>query len=87
MEQIKRKYLNKLQLPCSLRDMQAAYLNSPHFGDIYLVVGMNRLPNTARSAKKLENDLRNTVYNLLRLRICVLNWMEQLLKTFRFGNC
>ena len=31
VEQIRRKYLTKLQLPCSLRDMQAAYLNSPHF--------------------------------------------------------
>ena len=48
MEQIKRKYLTKLQLPCSLRDMQAAYLNSPHFRDIYLAVGMNKLPNTTR---------------------------------------
>ena len=62
MEQIKRKYLTKLQLPCSLRDMQAAYLNSPHFRDIYLAIGMNKLPNTTRSAKKLENDLRNAVY-------------------------
>ena len=47
MEQIKRKYLTKLQLPCSLRDMQVAYLNSPYFKDIYLVI---------------ENDLRNAVY-------------------------
>ena len=62
MEQIKRKYLTKLQLPCSLRNMQAAYLNSPHFRDIYLAVGMNKLPNTTRSAKKLENDLKNAVY-------------------------
>ena len=62
MEQIKWKYLTKLQLPCSLRDMQAAYLNSPHFRDIYLAVGVNKLPNTTRSAKKLENDLRNAVY-------------------------
>ena len=62
MEQIKKKYLTKLQLPCSLRDMQAAYLNSPHFRDIYLAIGMNKLPNTTRSAKKLENDLRNAVY-------------------------
>ena len=62
MEQIKRKYITKLQLPCSLRDMQAAHLNSPHFRDIYLAVGMNKLPNTTRSAKKLENDLRNAVY-------------------------
>ena len=57
MEQIKRKYLTKLQLPCSLRDMQAAYLNSPHFRDIYLASVMNELPNTTRSAKKLENIL------------------------------
>ena len=62
MEQIKRKYLTKLQLPCSLRDMQAVYINSPHFRDIYSAVGMNKLPKTARSAKKLENDLRNAVY-------------------------
>ena len=66
MEQIKRKYLTKLQLPCSLRDMQSAYLNSPHFKDIYQTVGMNKLPNTTRSAKKLENDLRNAVYMIHR---------------------
>ena len=42
--------------------MQAAYLNSPHFRDIYLAVSINKLPNTARSAKRLENDLRNAVY-------------------------
>ena len=62
MEQIKRKYLTKLQLPCSLRDMQAAYLNSPHFKDIYLAIGVNKLPNTSRSVRKLESDLRNAVY-------------------------
>ena len=62
MNQIKRKYLTKLELICSLRDMQAAYLNSPDFKDIYLSVGMNRLPNTTRSARKLERDLRNAVY-------------------------
>ena len=42
--------------------MQAAYLNSPHLKDIYLSIGMNKLPNTTRSARKLENDLRNAVY-------------------------
>ena len=62
MEQIRKKYLTKLQLLCSLRDMQAAYLNSPHFRDIYLAIGKNKLPNTTRSAKKLEKDLRNAVY-------------------------
>ena len=53
MGQISRKYLTKLQLPCSIRDMQAAYLSSPHFRDIYLSVGMNKMPSKARSARKL----------------------------------
>ena len=62
MEQINRKYLTKLQLHCSIRDMQAAYLRSPHFRDIYLSVGMNKMPSKATSARKLEYDLMNAVY-------------------------
>ena len=62
MEQINRKYLTKLWLPCSIRDMQAAYLNSPHFTDIYMAVGMNKMPSKARTARKLESDLMNAVY-------------------------
>ena len=62
MDQINRKYLTKLQLPCSIRDMQAAYLNSPHFRDIYLSIGMNKMPSKPRSARKLESDLMNAVY-------------------------
>ena len=62
MEQINRKYLTKLQPPCSIRDMQAAYLNSPHFKDIYMAVGMNKMPSKARTARKLEFDLMNAVY-------------------------
>ena len=62
MDQINRKYLAKLQLPCAIRDMQAAYLSSPHFRDIYLSVGMNKMPSKARSARKLESDLVNAVY-------------------------
>ena len=62
MDQINRKYLAKLQLPCSIRDMQAAYLSSPHFRDIYLSVGMNKMPSKSRSARKLESDLMNAIY-------------------------
>ena len=41
--------------------MQAAYLSSPHFKDIYLSVGMNKMPSKAISARKLESDLMNAV--------------------------
>ena len=62
MEQINRKYLTKLQLPCSIRDMQAAHLNSSHFKDIYMAVGMNKMPSKDRTARNLESDLMNAVY-------------------------
>ena len=62
MTQINRKYLTNLQLPCSIRDMQSAYLNRPHFKDIYLAVSMNKMPSKARSARKLEVDLLHVVY-------------------------
>ena len=62
MAQIRRKYLTKLQLPCSIRDMQSAYLNSPHFRDIYLALSMNKMPSKARTAKKLELDILHAVY-------------------------
>ena len=35
LTQINRKYLRRMHLPCSLRDMQAAYMQSHHFCDIY----------------------------------------------------
>ena len=38
LAQINRKYLRRMHLPCSLRDMQAAYMQSPHFCDIYNVL-------------------------------------------------
>ena len=62
MTQINRKYLTKLQLPCSIRDMQSAYLNIPHCKDIYLAVSMNKMPSKARTARKLEVDLLHAVY-------------------------
>ena len=62
MEQISRKYLTKLQLPFSIRYMQAVYLNSPCFRDIYLSVGINKMASKTRSARKLESDLMNAIY-------------------------
>ena len=62
MEQINRNYLAKLQLPCSIRDMQATYLSSPHFRNIYLSIGMNKMPSKSRSARNLESNLMNATY-------------------------
>ena len=31
LTEINRKYLRRMHLPCSLKDKQAAYMQSPHF--------------------------------------------------------
>ena len=44
LTQINRKYLRRMHLPCSLKDMQAAYMQSPHFCDIYNAIMFNKYP-------------------------------------------
>ena len=70
MAQINRKYLTKLQLPCSVRDMQSAYLNSPHFKDIYLAVSMNKMPSKARTARKAgSRSFACSIYDTWRITL------------------
>ena len=57
MIQINRKYLKKMHLPCSLKDMQAAYMQSPHFCDIYNVLMFNRYPKCKRVIEKLQQAM------------------------------
>ena len=54
MIQINRKCLKRMHLPCSLKDMQSAYMQSPHFCDIYNVLMFNRYPKCKRAIEKLQ---------------------------------
>ena len=57
MTQINRKYVKRMHLPCSLKDMQAAYMQSPHFRDIYNVLMFNRYPKCKRAIEKLQQAM------------------------------
>ena len=57
LTQINRKYLRKMHLPCSLRDMQAAYMQSPHFCDIYNVIMFNKYPKHRKAIEKLQQAM------------------------------
>ena len=57
LTQINRKYLRKMHLPCSLRDMQAAYMQSPHFCDIYNAIMFNRYPKHRKAIEKLQQAM------------------------------
>ena len=55
--EINRKYLGKMHLPCSLRDMQAAYMQSLHFCDIYNAIMFNRYPKHRKAIEKLQQAM------------------------------
>ena len=57
LTQINRKYLRRIHLPCSLKDRQAAYMQSPHFCDIYNAIMFNKYPKHRREIEKLHQAM------------------------------
>ena len=59
INQINKKLLRDTNLSMDLRDLRAAYLQSPHFRDIYLNLTQNKVPLGKGAAKRLEQNARN----------------------------
>ena len=57
LTQINRKYLKRMHLPCSLKNMQAAYMQSPHFCDIYNAIIFNKYPKHRKAIDKLHQAM------------------------------
>ena len=51
---IKRKVLKGTPLPLTIKEIQAGYLSSPYFKDLYLLLSQNKLPIKRSSIKKVE---------------------------------
>ena len=62
---IKRKVLKSTHLPLTIKEIQAGYLSSPYFKDLYLFLSQNKLPNKRSSVKKVETLAE--IFVLLRL--------------------
>ena len=41
-------------MPVELKEIQAGYLNSPHFKDIFLYLSQNKLPSSKAAIRKVE---------------------------------
>ena len=54
LEIIKRKVLKGTHLPLTIKEIQAGYLSSPYFKDLYLFSSQNKLPSKRSSIKKDE---------------------------------
>ena len=51
---IQRKVLKGTHLPITIKEIQARYLNSPYFKDLYLYLSQNKLPSSKGAMCKIE---------------------------------
>ena len=51
---IQRKVLKNTHLPIEIKQIQAGYLHSPYFKDLYQYLLQNKLPHSKLAIKKLE---------------------------------
>ena len=51
---IQRKVLTGTHLPITIKEIQAGYLNSPYFKDLYLYLSQNKLPSSKGAICKIE---------------------------------
>ena len=63
---IQRKVLKGMHLPVKIKEIQAGYLNSPYFRDIYLYLAQNKLPSS-KADQKGRNFSR--MIHLIRLPV------------------
>ena len=63
LEIIKKKVLKGTHLPLMIKEIQAAYLSSHYFKDIYLFLAHNRLPNKKVAMRRVKL-LARKIYNV-----------------------
>ena len=54
LEVIQRKVLKGTHLPVKVKEIQAGYLCSPYFKDLYLYLSQNKLPSSKSAVQKIE---------------------------------
>ena len=51
---MKEKVLKGTHLPITIKEIQAGYLTSPYFKDLYLYLAQNKLPSKRSAMHKVE---------------------------------
>ena len=54
-------FLKGTHLPLTIKEIQAGYLSSPYFKDIYLFLSQNKLPSKRSTIKKVKTLAENFV--------------------------
>ena len=61
LKQIEKKVLRDINISNELRDLKAAYMDSPHFRDIYLNLMHGKVPLNKGATRRMENSVRDYV--------------------------
>ena len=61
LDVIKRKVLKGTHLPFTIKEIQAGYLSSPYFKDLFLFLSQNKLASKRSSIKKVETLAKSFV--------------------------
>ena len=59
---IQRQVLTGTHLPVAIKEIQAGYLVSPYFKDIYLELAQNNLSNTKTAIQKVDGSISREIY-------------------------
>ena len=59
LNQIEKKELRDINISNELRDLKAAYMDSPHFRDIYLNLMHGKVPVNKGATRRMENSVRD----------------------------
>ena len=71
LEIIQRKVLKGTHLPVEVKEIQAGYLHSPYFKDLYQYLLPNKLPSSKSAIKKLQAiSEKYVLLDSLLFRIC-----------------
>ena len=58
-KQIEKKVLRDINISNELRDLKAAYMESPHFRDIYINLMNGKVPFNKGATRRMENSVRD----------------------------
>ena len=59
LKQIEKKVLRDINISNELRDLKVAYMDSPHFRDIYLNLMHGKVPLNKGATRRMENSVRD----------------------------
>ena len=59
LKQIEKKVLRDINISNELRDLKAAYMEIPHFRDIYMNLMNGKVPFNKGAARRMENSVRD----------------------------